>query len=251
MLRTTKNMKEKYENIQNYIFNLIPEKWEEIYLYASVYKEEKNSQSGELFFYYLPKGILKKRFINVYEVPKRFNINEEQYLKIVEELYTCIKSLRQDFINTEQEVWTNLTISIANFKFKVEFKYGDLPKTEKEIFERNVIWKYKYLKTGGDSKEERKILDNYFSIIQPTNLSIYETGLYVKTENNNIGFDKDDTGAREFVMFEKDEILNKANSIKSKIFSNTIYAKDKNISKQKEDEEDKFGNKSKNQILDN
>ena len=51
MLRTTKNMKEKYENIQNYIFNLIPEKWEEIYLYASVYKEEKNSQSGELFFY--------------------------------------------------------------------------------------------------------------------------------------------------------------------------------------------------------
>ena len=251
MLRTTKNMKEKYENIQNYIFNLIPEKWEEIYLYASVYKEEKNSQSGELFFYYLPKGILKKRFINVYEVPKRFNINEEQYLKIVEELYTCIKSLRQDFINTEQEVWTNLTISIANFKFKVEFKYGDLPKTEKEIFERNVIWKYKYLKTGGDSKEERKILDNYFSIIQPTNLSIYETGLYVKTENNNIGFDKDDTGAREFVMFEKDEILNKANSVKSKIFSNTIYAKDKNISKQKEDEEDKFGNKSKNQILDN
>ena len=251
MLRTTKNMKEKYENIQNYIFNLIPEKWEEIYLYASVYKEEKNSQSGELFFYYLPKGILKKRFINVYEVPKRFNINEEQYLKIVEELYTCIKRLRQDFINTEQEVWTNLTISIANFKFKVEFKYGDLPKTEKEIFERNVIWKYKYLKTGGDSKEERKILDNYFSIIQPTNLSIYETGLYVKTENNNIGFDKDDTGAREFVMFEKDEILNKANSIKSKIFSNTIYAKDKNISKQKEDEEDKFENKSKNQILDN
>ena len=244
-------MKEKYENIQNYIFNLIPEKWEEIYLYASVYKEEKNSQSGELFFYYLPKGILKKRFINVYEVPKRFNINEEQYLKIVEELYTCIKSLRQDFINTEQEVWTNLTISIANFKFKVEFKYGDLPKTEKEIFERNVIWKYKYLKTGGDSKEERKILDNYFYIIQPTNLSIYETGLYVKTENNNIGFDKDDTGAREFVMFEKDEILNKANSIKSKIFSNTIYAKDKNISKQKEDEEDKFENKSKNQILDN
>ena len=46
-----------------------------------------------LFFYYLPKGILKKRFINVYEVPKRFNINEEQYLKIVEELELIIKIL--------------------------------------------------------------------------------------------------------------------------------------------------------------
>ena len=114
MLRTTKNMKEKYESIQNYIFTLIPEKWEEIYLYASVYKRENNSQSGELFFYYLPKGILKRRFVNAYEVPKRFNINEEQYLKIVEELYVCIKSLRQDFIDSEQEIWTNLTISIAN-----------------------------------------------------------------------------------------------------------------------------------------
>ena len=253
MLRTTKNMKEKYESIQNYIFTLIPEKWEEIYLYASVFKDERNSQSGELFFYYLPKGILKKRFINVYEVPKRFNINEEQYLKIVEELYTCIKSLRKDFIDTEQDIWTNLTISIENFRFKVEYKYDDLPITDKEIFERNVIWKYKYLKIGGDSKEERKILDDYFSKIQPSNSNnIYETGLYIKTENNNIGFDKDDYEAKEFVLYEKDEIFNKANSIKSKIFSNTVYAKDRNKKLEQDGKkEEQKGSKSKNQILDN
>lgn len=251
MLRTTKNMKEKYESIQKYIFALIPEKWEEIYLYASVYKEEHNSQSGELFFYYLPKGIIKRKFINVYEVPKRFNINEEQYLKIVSELFTCIKSLRQDFIDTEQEIWTNVTISIANFKFKVEYNYKDLPITDREIFERNVIWKYKYLKIGGDSKEERKILDQYFSIIQPSNKSIYETGLYVKTENNNIGFDKDDKEAREFVMYEKDELFSKANSIKSKIFSNTIYAKDRDKKKVQVEEQVDKNSKSKNQILDN
>ena len=251
MLRTTKNMKEKYESIQKYIFALIPEKWEEIYLYASVYKEEHNSQSGELFFYYLPKGIIKRKFINVYEVPKRFNINEEQYLKIVSELFTCIKSLRQDFIDTEQEIWTNVTISIANFKFKVEYNYKDLPITDREIFERNVIWKYKYLKIGGDSKEESKILDQYFSIIQPSNKSIYETGLYVKTENNNIGFDKDDKEAREFVMYEKDELFSKANSIKSKIFSNTIYAKDRDKKKVQVEEQVDKNSKSKNQILDN
>ena len=249
MLRTTKNMKEKYESIQNYIFALIPEKWEEIYLYASVCKKEHNSQSGELFFYYLPKGIIKRKFINVYEVPKRFNINEEQYLKIVSELYTCIKSLRQDFIDTEKEIWTNITISIANFKFKVEYNYENLPVTEKEIFERNVIWKYKYLKIGGDSKEERRILDQYFAIIQPSNKNTYETGLYVKTENNNIGFDKDDKEAREFIMYEKDELLSKANSIKSKIFSNTIYAKDRNKKKFQVEEQVDKKNKSKNQIL--
>ena len=94
MLRTTKTMKEKYEKIQNYLFNLIPEKWDSIYLYASVVTGSRNLQSGEMYFYYIPKGILKKKPINVYEIPQRFNINEEKYLQIVEELYNCIKSAR-------------------------------------------------------------------------------------------------------------------------------------------------------------
>ena len=254
MLRTTKTMKEKYEQIQNYIFTLIPEKWEEIYLYASVYKEE-NLGSGEMFFYYLPKGILKKKYINVYEVPRRFNINEEQYLKIVEELFKCIKSLRQDFIDTDQEIWTNLSISIANLKFRIEYRYDDLPKTDREVFERNVIWKYNYLKIGGDSKEERKILESYFGSGDEQKKELYETGLYVKTENNNIGFGKEDIAARDFVMYEKDELISKASTIKSKIFSNAVYNKDKNKNAEKE----KYKNadnvesekKSKNQILDN
>ena len=84
MLRTTKNMKEKYEKIQNYLFDLIPEKWDEIYLYASIIDRQEETLTGEMFFYYIPKGILKKKPINVYEVPKRFNINETEYLKIVE-----------------------------------------------------------------------------------------------------------------------------------------------------------------------
>ena len=252
MLRTTKTMKEKYEQIQNYIFTLIPEKWEEIYLYASVYKQEEKPGSGELFFYYLPKGILRKKYINVYEVPQRLNINEEQYLKIVEDLFKCIKSLKQDFVDTEQEIWTNLTISIANFKFRIEFNYNDLPKTEEEVFERNIIWRYKYLKIDGDSKAERKILEAYFNSSEERKTELYETGLYVRTDNNNIGFGKDDIAARDFVMYEKDELLNKASTIKSKIFSNAVYSKEKNKhTKEEKHEEVEKEKKSKNQILDN
>ena len=230
MLRTTKNMKDRYEKIQNYLFTLIPEKWEEIYLYASA--PIKKEQKGEMFFYYLPKGILKKRPINVYEVPQRFNINEEQYLKIVEQLYKCVRGLRKDFKDTEQRLWTNLTISIANFKFKVEYGYEELPSSEEEIFERNVIWKYKYLKLGGDNKEERKILDNYYNGEgQNIKKESYETGLYMKTENNTVTFDRDE----QFVVYEKDDIAD-------------IMVKNKphNETKEAEDEEDI---NYKNQIL--
>ena len=118
MLRTTKNMKDKYEKIQSYLFDLIPEKWDEIYLYASIIDRAGDVQSGEMFFYYIPKGLLKKKPVNVYEVPKRFNINESDYLKIVDDLYKIIKELRQDFIDTEQDLWTNITISIFNLSSK-------------------------------------------------------------------------------------------------------------------------------------
>lgn len=242
MLRTTKNMKEKYEKIQNYIFTLIPEKWEEIYLYASI--------EGELFFYYLPKGILKRRLVNVYEVPKRFNINEEQYLKIVEELYKVINSLKQDFIDTDQQLWNSLTISIANFKFKVEYSYEDLPTNDREIHARNVIWRYNYLRINAQNRREQKILEEYFLNSTQLKKETYETGLYIKSDNNRVGFDKEDSNPAEFVMYEKDDILNLTNNIKNKIKRNNVFTKNESKSevKEKEAEEDKS---SRNQILDN
>ena len=216
MLRTTKNMKEKYEKIQNLLFTLIPEKWESIYLYASVGNDE--NQKGEMFFYYIPKSIIKKKPINVYEVPQRFNINEEQYLEIVKELYSWIKKLRQDFRDTEQELWNSLTLSIANFKFRVEFNYDELPSNEKLNNEKNIIWRYKYLKIGGEKKEERKVLEEYFSHKDISKKELYETGLYLKTENNNIMFDKEERKAPE--KFIKDDKIDNKNIKKNQILKN-------------------------------
>ena len=65
-----------------------------------------------MYFYFMPRGILKRKFINVYEVPNKYNIEEEEYLKLVELLYDEIKELREEFRKTNQKVWSNLTISI-------------------------------------------------------------------------------------------------------------------------------------------
>ena len=76
---------------------MIPEKWDKIYLYASIIDQINNLQTGELYFYYYPKGILKKNPVNVYEIPYKFNLEEEMYLKLVEKLYNSIKELRKLF----------------------------------------------------------------------------------------------------------------------------------------------------------
>ena len=237
MLRTTKNIRDKYEKIQSILFLMIPEKWESIYLYASVVMGTGNSQTGELYFYYIPKGILKKKPINVYEVPQRFNINEEQYMKMVEELYNEIKELKQEFIDMEQDLWTNLTISIANARFRIEYFYNNLPMNERESNERRIIWRYKYLKMGGEKKEEQRILEKYFSNKEPIKHEIYETGLYMKTDMGSVRFDRDEisNNSKEIVVYEKEEK-------NSEVENNVINNQDNNNNNDDE-------NNNKNQIL--
>ena len=95
MLNHTKKIKEIYENIQKMIFYMIPEKWDKLYLYSSVIDKKNGKKTGELYFYYIPKGILKKKPVNVYEIPNKFNLDENEYLKLVEVVYTEIKKLRE------------------------------------------------------------------------------------------------------------------------------------------------------------
>ena len=84
MLNHTKKIKEMYEDIQRRIFYMIPEKWDKMYLYASVTDLIDKHKTGELFFYYIPKGIFKKNPVNVYEIPQKFNLDEKEYLKYLD-----------------------------------------------------------------------------------------------------------------------------------------------------------------------
>ena len=44
-----------FDDIQKKLFYMIPEKWEAIYLYASIVEESHRKPVGEMYFYYLPK----------------------------------------------------------------------------------------------------------------------------------------------------------------------------------------------------
>lgn len=126
MLNHTKKIKEIYEDIQKRLFYMIPEKWDKLYLYSSVIDMQNGEQTGELYFYYIPKGILKKKPVNVYEIPNRFNLDENDYLKLVKILYDRIKQLREEFRKSETgTLWSNITMTIGNMKFKVEYNYDD------------------------------------------------------------------------------------------------------------------------------
>ena len=192
MLNHTKKIKEIYEDIQRKLFYMIPEKWEKLYLYSSVIDMPKKVQNGELFFYYIPKGIFKKNPVNVYEIPSKFNIDEKEYIKLVEILYDKVKELREEFRKSESgTIWSNITISIQNLKFKVEYEYEDLINSNFNSYERHVIWRYQYLEIGLEqvSKKDREILKRYIN--GPKTMGrkeVYETGIYIQDIKNIVDY---------------------------------------------------------------
>ena len=171
---------------------MIPEKWDEVYLYASVIERLGSLETGDLFYYYIPKGLLKRKTINVYEIPSKFNIDEEEYLKLVEILYRNIKQLREEFKRSNQKVWSNLTIIIRKSKFRIEYNYEDLQNSDYNNYERHIIWRYKYLKQGIEycNIEDREILLRYLN--GPKRISsnqAYEEGIYIKDIKNIVDYE--------------------------------------------------------------
>lgn len=194
MLKSSE-LKDIYSNIQKKIFYLIPEKWDRIYLYASVEEKMAGLETGELFFYYFPKGILKKNPVNVYEIPNKFNLNEEEYIKLVENLYNEVKILRNVFKNAGHRLWSNITIRIEELKFEIEYNYENLSKLNFSNIDRHIIWKYNNLKLPIEafSSKEQKIIKKYINetIYFRPDIEIYKEAIYKKPMKKILDYNRE------------------------------------------------------------
>lgn len=204
MLNHTKKVKEIYEDIQRKLFYMIPEKWDKLYLYSSILDEpDREGKTGELFFYYIPKGIFKKKAVNVYEIPSKFNLDENQYLRLVQLLYGKIKELRREFQKSERnEIWSNITISIQSLKFKVEYDYTDLNNDDFSSYERHVIWRYKMLGIGEEqvSKEDKEILKRYqLGARTLARKEHYDSGIYIRDIENMVAYSNENVNTQQEV----------------------------------------------------
>ena len=117
-------------------------------------------------------------------------------MKLVQLLYEEIKNLRREFQKSERDdIWTNLTITIQDLKFNVEYDYTDLENSMFSSYERHVIWRYENLGIGEEqiSKEDREILKKY-KIVDRTFVrkEHYDAGIYIKNVENMIAYSTDD-----------------------------------------------------------
>ena len=185
-----------YAEIQKKLFYMIPERWDAIYLYASIIEENNKKPFGEMYFYYIPKGILKRKPVNVYEIPGLFNIEEESYNDLIQKLYLDIKRLRIIHKEVKDEIWSNLTITIQNSQFKIEFFYEDLGSQALFTpYERHIIWRYNNLNDFiiTQSREEKSIIERYLNSSWNRSSHIkdvYVEGIYKNQARNIIDYER-------------------------------------------------------------
>ena len=189
--------KEKFlfSEIQKKLFYIIPEKWQSIYLYASIIDIGNKKTTGEMFFYYIPKGIIKKKPINGYEIPSLFNIDEEEFSKLITDLYSALKKLRILSIKTKNQRWSNINISIENNKFRAEYGFEDLRNSSYDSYERHVIWRYNYFDQEIDSlsKKDKKIINKYIEDMRfhkQSKKEYYVDSIYDIPMKNIVDFEK-------------------------------------------------------------
>lgn len=180
--------KKVHEEIQKKIFFMLPEKWNRLYLYASVIDRLSEFKTGEMFFYYFPNGILKKKPVNVYEIPNKFDIDEIEYFKYANDLYSEIKKLRELCVKNKEKPWSNITIRIEDLKYEVIYGYEDLTEEEElSIEDRRFIWIYNYLNLPYASlnKREKDIINKYGNLEKEKKVNFTMT-INSKTENKEL-----------------------------------------------------------------
>ena len=188
----------------------------------------------------------------MYEVPSKFNIDESAYMKLVDKLYDTIKILRQEFEKSEEKTWTNLTISIENFKFHVEYDYEDLLSSSYSSYDRHIIWQYKYLNFGVErlSKRDRQMLEEYLIQEQFENKDTkrYTEGMYKNNIHNMIEYDIEEKEVKVIETNNRKETtkLQEKNLDKYELYKRKKEEEKKN---QIPNVIEKQENKKKNQIL--
>ncbi|MBN2909202.1 antitoxin YezG family protein [Polycladomyces sp. WAk] len=144
-----------YQTIAQTVIEMIPEEWMKVYLYGEVMEGVQRT-----FFYYFPKA--SKEPVYFLDIIELFEVNEEEFEQLREQLNDHLKSLWKEFKQSGHEPWSTFMIVFDHTgKFNAEYGYKDLSDPATDFFERRLIWEYKYLGLIPKDDFARRILEEY------------------------------------------------------------------------------------------
>ncbi|HBY83968.1 TIGR01741 family protein [Staphylococcus sp.] len=138
-----------YNEIANQVSDMIPDKWENIYLKSYV-----NDEGSEVFFFFTKKN--EKEIYYSGDIPKLYNVSSAICKDLLIEVHEKFIKLRDVFKKENQEAWTSCEFNFTNEgKLNVSFGYIDWKNSDFGQYARFNYYRYK--KFGIKPKSEYQL----------------------------------------------------------------------------------------------
>ena len=153
----TKKMRDIYGEIANKLYEIIPDKWNKIYLYGEVLADYR-----EVYFYF--ESMTSNDIVYGHDIPRTYNVDKKKYRQLSRELTKYVLDLNIEYKEKNDIVWTNVTLLLdSSGKFNIKFNYDDILKSSFSSGERQVIWEHEVLKIEMTNENHKEIMDRYLN----------------------------------------------------------------------------------------
>ncbi|MFU8712852.1 MULTISPECIES: TIGR01741 family protein [Bacillus] len=154
----TRKMQDLYQLISQKLNDIIPCEWTKIYLYAEVLDDS----TMVLFHFRTPEN---SQIIYSQDILSHYNVSKDIFKTLLRELRELFEKLRTEHRNNNNDVWTNLTLTLeSSGEFQLDYNYDDILTSELDGYERIAIWEYKNLGILPEDEDDKEFVISYLGL---------------------------------------------------------------------------------------
>lgn len=154
----TRKMQDLYQLISQKLNDIIPCEWAKVYLYAEVLDDS----TMVLFHFRTPEN---NQIIYSQDIPSHYNVSKDIFKTLLRELRELFEELRTEHRNNNDDVWTNLTLTLdRSGEFQLDYNYDDILASELDGYERIAIWEYKNLGILPEDEDDKEFVISYLGL---------------------------------------------------------------------------------------
>ncbi|PRS84555.1 TIGR01741 family protein [Bacillus velezensis] len=151
-------MPDLYQLISQNLNDIIPCEWTKIYLYAEVLDDS----TMVLFHFRTPEN---NQIIYSQDIPSHYNVSKDIFKTLLRELRELFEELKTEHRNNNDDVWTNLTLTLdSSGEFQLDYNYDDILTSELDGYERIAIWEYKNLGILPEDDDDKEFVISYLGL---------------------------------------------------------------------------------------
>ncbi|MFB0637630.1 TIGR01741 family protein [Bacillus rugosus] len=154
----TKKMQDLHQIICDKLNDIIPCEWAKIYLYAEVLADS----TMVLFHFKTPE---KYQLIYSQDIPVRYSVSKDIFKTLLREIRELFEELRAEHKNNNDQVWTNLTLTLeSDGPFQLDYNDDDILASDLDGYERIAIWEYKNLGILPEDDDDKEFVISYLNL---------------------------------------------------------------------------------------